>query len=240
MIPKIIHYVWLGGNELPPIAKKCIESWKKFCPDFEIMRWDESNVDLSKYEFVQQAYDAKKFAFASDVIRFEKLYEYGGIYLDIDVELLKTLDEFLNLNCFTGFECSNAINPGIIFGTEKHNQDLKNILEIYSNRKFIENGKMDLTTVCDIVTDYYKKFGLNINNTTQTLPNIKIFASEYFSPINYYTNKKKLTKNTHSIHWYSASWYSPKQKFKSGIKKFLNIISFGLFGKVFYGRKAHE
>ena len=103
MIPKVIHYVWLGGKELPPIAKKCIASWQKYCPDYEIKRWDETNLDLDKYQFVKDAMKAKKYAFASDVFRTDIIHKHGGIYLDIDVELVKPIDELLSLDCFMGF-----------------------------------------------------------------------------------------------------------------------------------------
>ena len=109
MIPKVIHYIWLGGAPLSPLIEKCIESWKKQCPDYEIKRWDESNLDIGKYKFAKEAYDAKNWAFASDVFRYDVLYNNGGIYLDTDVELLKPLDEFLKYNFFAGFEDDETI-----------------------------------------------------------------------------------------------------------------------------------
>lgn len=233
MIPKIIHYIWLGGKPLPKIAEKCMKSWKKFCPDYEIKRWDESNLDLDFCPYVREAYDSKKFAFASDVLRLQKLYEYGGIYLDIDVEIIKPIDEFLNAKCFSGFENSKAINPGVIFGTEPKNQDLKAILDDYKSRNFINNGILDLKTICETVTEYYEKFGLVREDKTQNLEDkIVAYNSEYFSPINTVTNKKTVTKNTHSIHWFNASWYTPWMKFKTTVKLILNKLTFGLFGKV--------
>ena len=136
MIPKIIHYIWLGGKPLPKIAKKCIESWKKFCPDYEIKRWDESNLDLNKYQFVKDAIENKKYAFASDVLRTEILYTYGGIYFDIDVELLKPIDDILkDVDWVMGFETSNMVAPGLVMASVKENQDLANILDIYKNLK---------------------------------------------------------------------------------------------------------
>ena len=233
VIPKIIHYIWLGGKPLPRIAERCIESWKKFCPDYEIKRWDESNLNLEFCDYVKEAYDCKKFAFASDVLRLQKLYEFGGIYLDVDVELIKPIDEFLDKKTFSGFETSNLLNPGLIFGTEQNNKDLKNILELYKKRKFIVNNNMDLTTICETVTSYYEKeYDLERKNKTQILENISAYSSEYFSPIDVVTNKKKVTKKTVSIHWYNASWYSSKQKFLNKLKKLLNIITFGCFGKI--------
>lgn len=232
MIPKIIHYIWLGGKPLPKIAEKCIESWKKFCPDYEIRRWDENNLDLDKYKFCRDAYNAKKYAFASDVLRTDILYQFGGIYFDIDVELIKPLDEVLDADCVMGFETSNLLAPGLIMATVKQNKDLLNILEYYKNLQFdINNLKQQV--VCDIFTKYYEDKGLIRKDKTQQIDGTKFYASEYFSPIDVITNKKHITKNTHSIHWYNASWYSSKQKFMKKVKKIANIITFGLAGKFY-------
>ena len=232
MIPKIIHYIWLGGKPLPKIVEKCMASWKKYCPDYEIKRWDESNLDLNKYEFAKDAYEAKKYAFASDVMRTDILYNEGGIYLDIDVELIKPIDDVLqNHDCVMGFETSNMIAPGLLMASVAGNQDLLNILDVYKNLRFnIKN--MENITVCEIFTRYYKQKGLKRENISQQIENTKFYSSEYFSPINVVTNKKKITKNTYSIHWYNASWYTPKQKLKNKIKKILNFCTFGLVGKI--------
>ncbi len=231
MIPKIIHYIWLGGNPLPAITEKCIESWRIYCPDYEIIRWDETNLNINKYQFAKDAYDAKKFAFVSDVLRTDILYEHGGIYLDIDVELLKPIDDLLDFDTFGGFETSNLINPGLLWGTVPKNEDLKNILEIYKNTKFDETKTMELT-ICEFFTKYFEQYGLLRENKSQKIDNKVFLSSEYFSPIDVITNKKNITKNTYSIHWYNASWYTPKQKLKYKIKKIANVLSFGLFGKV--------
>lgn len=233
MIPKIIHYIWLGGNPLPKVAERCIESWKKFCPEYEIKRWDESNVDIGKYNFSRAAYDAKKFAFVSDVLRTEILYNEGGIYLDIDVELIKPIDNVLkNFDCVMGFETSNLLNPGLFIASQKGNEDLKNILNMYQKTEFNIGKLMDLT-VCEIYTKYYQSKGLVNKNKTQKVENTMFYSSEFFSPIDVVTSKKKVTKNTHSIHWYNASWYTPKQKLKNKIKKILNACTFGLAGKIY-------
>lgn len=232
MIPKIIHYIWLGGKPLPKIAEKCIESWKKFCPDYEIKRWDESNLDLDKYQFVKDAIENKKYAFASDVLRTEILYNYGGIYFDIDVELLKPIDDILqDVDCVMGFETSNMVAPGLVMASVKENQDLANILDIYKNLKFDANNLADFI-VCGIYTKYYEQKGLVRENKTQQIENTKFYSSEYFSPIDVITNKKKITNNTYSIHWYNASWYTPKQKMLNRIRKVANICTFGLAGKI--------
>jgi len=239
MIPKIIHYIWLGGKPLPKIAKKCIKSWQKFCPDYEIKRWDEFNLDLNKYKFADDAYKAKKYAFASDVFRTDILYQEGGIYLDIDVELIRPIDKFLEHECFMGFETSGFIAPGLIIGSVKNNLDLKEISKVYSEMQFDINGLNNLT-VCEVYTQYYEKSGLKRIDKTQRIKETVFYASEFFSPINVVTNKKKLTANTHSVHWYNASWYTPKQKLKNRLKKMLNFMTFGLFGKILIRGKNHD
>ena len=232
-IPKVIHYIWLGGNPLPKIAEKCIDSWKKFCPDYEIKRWDESNLDINKYQYTIDAYQNKKFAFVSDVFRTEILYKEGGIYFDVDVELTKSLNDVLeNIDCAMGFETSNLLNPGLFIASKQDNPDLKNILDIYQTTQFDVNKLIDLT-VCEIYTKYYEKLGLVRANTTQQIGKTMFYSSEYFSPIDVITNKNKITKNTHSIHWYNSSWYTQKQKFKSKLKKCLNVCTFGLAGRIY-------
>lgn len=233
MIPKKIHYIWLGKGNLPQIFEKCLKSWQKFCPDFEIKRWDESNLNLDLNQYVRQAYDSKKYAFASDVFRFEILFKEGGIYLDVDVELLKPIDDLLNNKCFLGYEEKDVLNPGCIIGAEAGNKDIKNLLDSYSNEKFIdENGKMDLTTICTRTTDYYKNLGLKCDGTIEKISQSTLFPQEYFNPTDINTQKRKITKNTYSIHHFNASWYDKNLKFKRGVKTFLNKISFGLFGKM--------
>lgn len=235
MIPKIIHYIWLGGKPLPKIAEKCIKSWKKYCPDYEIKRWDETNLDIDKYQFAKDAYDAKKFAFASDVLRTVILYNEGGIYLDIDVELLKPIDELVKVGNFGGFETSNLLAPGLIWTVEPGDNCIKEILNIYKVLKFDENN-CKTNTICAIFSNYFSEKGLMLNNKTQKICNYTFYSSEYFSPIDVITSKKKITKNTYSIHWYNASWYTPKQRVLKTIKRIANICTFGLAGKLYNKR----
>ena len=233
MIPKVIHYIWLGKGPLPKIAKKCMASWQKFCPDYKIKRWDESNLNLDLNGYTREAYENKKFAFASDCLRYDILLREGGIYLDIDVELLKPLDEFLSNKAFTGFECANSIAPGLIFGAEKGNVDVKNLLDAYKKEKFVVGGKLNLKTICERAVEYYTSLGLVQNSQTQTVGTTTIYATEFFNPTNLSTQKTTITPNTHSIHHYASTWYSPWKKFKKFVKKALNVVTFGLFGKIF-------
>lgn len=224
MIPKIIHYVWLGGNPLPKIAEKCIASWKKFCPDYEIKRWDESNLDINKYEFTKDAYAAKKYAFVSDVFRTEILYNEGGIYVDIDVEFLNKIDRLIHgYDCIMGFETSKLINPGVLIATKPQNQDLLEILEVYKNTKFDIDNLINLT-VCEMFTSHYEKQGLERVDQTQQIGNTKFYASEYFSPKNLTDGKVNKTTNTVAIHHYFGSWINKSAKFKTKIMQFVKRL----------------
>ena len=138
-IPKIIHYCWFGGNPLSEMEMKCIASWRKNCPDYEIKRWDESNFDIHINQYVQEAYEAKKWAFVSDYARLYLLSEYGGIYMDTDVEIVQNLDRFLVHNAFTGFEDDNHI-PTAIMGAEKGHRWIKYLLSYYDGRHFYRDN----------------------------------------------------------------------------------------------------
>lgn len=232
MIPKVIHYIWLGGKPLPETAKKCIESWKKLCPEYEIKRWDESNLDINYCDYCQEAYDSKKYAFASDVLRLKILYEEGGYYLDTDVELIKSLDELQEEKAFMCFEKGKYINPGLGFGCERDNIDVKNILDIYKGLHYIySDGSINKNTICDIVTDYFVKNGLIKNNKKQTINSFTFLDSEYMSPKDVDTGKIRITEKTISIHHFDASWYSSKQKKLHAVKCAVNKVTFGLAGK---------
>ena len=138
MIPKVIHYCWFGGKELPKLAQKCIKSWEKNCPDYEIKRWDESNFDINLCPlYVRQAYENKKWAFVTDYVRLKIIYDNGGIYLDTDVEVRKSLDKFLEYNAFFGFENGKNVNTGSGFGAEKHSSIVERIMEQYKDISFI-------------------------------------------------------------------------------------------------------
>ncbi|MCL2630165.1 MAG: hypothetical protein FWD49_01415 [Firmicutes bacterium] len=217
MIPKKIHYIWLGGNPLSPLMEMCIESWKKFCPDYEIIKWDETNLDFSNCAYAVQAYEAKKWAFVSDYCRFLVLHGHGGIYLDIDVELLKPLDSFLDAP-FTGFEQKDSVNPGLIFACEAGNAFCKSMIDSYLSDTFCPNN---LITVCRRATDILLKHGLQLNDTKQEVLGMVIYPTEYFCPISYETGKKRITENTASIHHYAASWVPLRRKFLNRIGRII-------------------
>lgn len=242
MIPKIIHYCWFGGNPLPNSAKKCIDSWKKFFPDYEIIEWNESNYDVRKIPYIAQAYDASKYAFVSDYARFDILYQYGGVYFDTDVEVIKAFDDILANGAFMGCEidgvdsdeedCVHAdiannicINPGLGIAAPSGQHLYKEILEYYKTQNFLlENGSINTETVVLKTTRIFMQHGLNNIKGIQRIADITIYPKEYFNPKDSSTGKLELTKNTHSIHWYSMSWMSSGLRIRSSITRIFHRL----------------
>ena len=222
MIPKIIHYCWFGGNHLPLLATECIESWKKVCPDFEICLWNEENFDLNANDYVKEAYANKKWAFVTDYVRLYVLYKFGGVYMDTDVELLKSLDPFLIEKGFSGFENEHSVPTGIM-ASEKGNGFLKKLLEDYRDRHFVkEDGSLDMTTNTKAITDLATTFGLVLNNSKQTIDDFTFYPNDYFCPKDSRTLKVHMTANTVAIHHFNGSWGDSKgKKFKDFLKKIL-------------------
>ena len=215
MIPKTIHYCWFGRNPKPELAIKCMASWRKYCPDYDIIEWKEDNFDLASAPiYVRQAYEAKKWAFVTDYVRLQVVYENGGIYLDTDVELLKNLDFLLDCYMFAGFENERTVATGLGFGGEKGCAILKEMMNEYDGISFIkQDGSFDLTPCPKRNTDILLKYGLEQNGRHQTLSGeICIFPMEYFCPIDFTTGKMHKTRNTVSIHWFSASWHSEAER----------------------------
>lgn len=214
MIPKIIHYCWFGEKEIPEKDKKCIESWKKYCPDYEIKRWDESNYDVSKNAYMREAYQEKKWGFVPDFARLDIIYDYGGIYLDTDVELVSNLDSLLKLKAYMGFENERLVNPGLGFGAEKGLVIIKQIRDsIYRERHFRRSdGTFDTIASPKYNTDYLLNIGLVQNNLKQNLDELTILPSEYLCPLDFETGELNVTNKTLSIHRFNASWQSEKEK----------------------------
>ena len=212
-IPKIIHYCWFGKNPLPELAQKCIASWRKFLPDYEIKEWNEDNYDVRKIPYISQAYDVKKYAFVSDYARFDILYQHGGLYFDTDVEVIKPLDEILKRGAFAGVESAGALNAGLGLASPAASPIYKEILDSYRNCSFIkDDGSMDLTTVVTRVSDIFKKHGFTDKNEVQKVEDITVYPSEYFCPVNPSTGELKITENTCTIHHYAATWTIPVRK----------------------------
>ena len=221
-IPKTIHYCWFGRGEKPAIVKKCINSWKNTLEDYEIIEWNEDNFDINSNEYVKEAYENKKYAFVSDYVRVHALYHMGGIYLDTDVEVYKSLDEFLEEDSFWGFEEKNYIATSTI-GAKKGNELIKQFLDYYEDKSYNEMAKnIEEFTNVKIVTNIFKKIGFEMNGKRQTIDNIgTIYPQEYFSPYDYINYYNKKTDKTYTMHHFYKSWVSPKDKMKSNIKKAL-------------------
>lgn len=226
-IPKKIHYCWFGGNSLPELAQKCIASWRKYEPDYEIIEWNESNFDVSCCDYVREAYEAKKWAFVSDYARFKILYDNGGLYFDTDVEIIKKFDDLIVKGGFMGREeeSSASVAPGLGLGVNPGLGLYKELLELYHVRHFInKDGTYNLKTIVDYTTEVLLKHGLKNNNEVQFVAGIYIYPKDYFCPMDYVSGELKITDNTYSIHHYSASWHSEKEKYAFVMRKKLNRI----------------
>jgi len=221
-IPKIIHYCWFGPNELPETEQKCIESWKKQLPDYQIMFWNEKNFDVNSVEYVKQAYELKKYAFVSDYVRFKVLYEYGGIYLDTDQEVLKNLDEFLEDDIVLGFENRTMIAAGLIGAIPKH-PFTKNVMDYYHSHVFVENNVMDTTTIVQIMTEILVKKGFLKENKDQIINKIHLYERDYFYPKLLDDGKFKITERTVALHHGSASWLTEREKRRGRNKLWRNV-----------------
>ena len=183
MIPKKIHYCWFGRGDMPPLAIRCIDSWKKYLPDYEIILWNEDNFDININKYVKQAYEVKKYAFVSDFARFYILYNEGGVYMDVDVEILKPIDIFLKEEAFMGFESKVGVAPGLIVGCEKGNKIIKEIMDGYLNREFIyPDGVYNYTTIVEYTTNILLKYGLVLDDSLQNVNGIAIYPKTYFCP----------------------------------------------------------
>ncbi|MBQ7042383.1 MAG: hypothetical protein IJN66_06710 [Muribaculaceae bacterium] len=207
MIPKIIHYCWFGCNEKPKSVIKMINSWRKHCPDYEIKEWNESNFDVDINKYTREAYYERKWAFVSDVARLYAIYTEGGIYMDTDVELIKSLDDLLTNNAFAGFEGTEWIGTNII-GATANNPIIKDFLKMYDNISFkTEDNKLNQTTNVERFTQILKNnYNLIIDGREQQLKYLHVYPTDYFCPYDYINGKLNITHNTFSIHWYSQSW----------------------------------
>ena len=212
MIPKIIHYCWFGGNPLSDLAKKCISSWKKYCPDYEIIEWNESNFNLDCCAYVKEAYEKKMWAFVTDYVRLFVMVKYGGIYMDTDVEVIKPLDEFLTLHAFSGFESNNMVPTGIM-ACEQNFKFFNNLLGDYRNRKFInDDGICDLTTNVTVITNACVKQSLVMNNLLQTVNGFTLYPFDFFCAKDIMSGTITITENTYTIHHFAGSWHTKHEK----------------------------
>ncbi len=226
LIPKVIHYCWFGGNPIPENLQRCIDSWHEKCPDYEIIRWDESNYDLGKYAYTKQAHDAKKWGFIPDIARLELLYEYGGFYLDTDVELLKSLEELRYQPGFCGREAWGHVNFGGGSGSRKGLDIVGELLDFRKNVPFIlPNGGYNLEASGYFETRPLMDKGLAIRDVTQRVGELTVYASDFFHPYNYISGLENITSNTVSIHYFSGSWLGEAgKKYRMETKEKYQII----------------
>jgi len=213
LIPKTIHYCWFSGNPIPEELQRCMDSWKRFCPDYKIVRWDEGNYDIHKSRYMEQAYAHKKWGFVPDYARLDILYKYGGIYLDTDVELIRNLDELLYQPAFCGVEKWGTVNMGGCSGACVKNPVIKKMLEYRKGEPFVLQDQTLNLSACG----YYEspplvKEGLKLNGTTQVIANgmMAVYASEFFHPFDYISGETGITSNTFSIHHFSGTWLGPE------------------------------
>ena len=215
-IPKIIHYCWFGHNELPQEIKNCMASWKKYLPDWEIIEWNESNYDVHKIRYTSDAYNLKKWAFVSDYARCDVLYQYGGVYVDVDVEFIKPLpEELLSARGFCGFEGSGEIGPGLIWGMRKGDELLSTVMESYRTERFVYQTDGIYKTVNARLTEIMQEMGLVKNNQKQNVKGILVFPSEYFCAYDTDVREPDITENTICWHHYYGSWQNPSVKTKA-------------------------
>lgn len=244
MIPKKIHYCWFGRNPLPESALKCIASWKKFFPGYEIIEWNEDNFDVNCIPYTAQAYASKKYAFVSDYARFKILYEHGGLYFDTDVEVIKSFDDILARGPFMGFEVNpnparafGAVAAGLGIGAEKGMELYKSVLDYYSKLSFLlPDGSYNTTdAVVNITTRELIKVGLKDLPGIQSVAGITIYPVDYFNPLDDATGRLTKTDNTRSIHWFTKTWLnvSPwRQKLSRIVHRIFGAKTFSQLRKV--------
>ena len=222
MIPKIIHYCWFGCNPLPELARKCIASWRRYLPDYEIKEWNEDNFDVNIIPYTAEAYAQKKYAFVSDYARFWILYRYGGIYFDTDVEVIRPLDDIIARGSFMGFETDPNPKQGDAASVAPGLGLIKKMLDYYDGRHFVREANMrNQITVVHIATKVLMDSGLSCKPGIQQVDGVWIYPSEYFCPINVTTGRIHVEKNTRTIHHYAGTWVDKKFSVKEALKRIL-------------------
>lgn len=212
MIPKTIHYCWFGRNPLPSSARKCIASWKKYLPDYEIKEWNEDNFDVNCIPYTRDAYAAKKYAFVSDYARFWILYHYGGVYFDTDVEVIRPMNDIIAKGPFMGWEKPGStgvysIAPGLGLAANKEQPLYQEILDGFEDLTFYnEKGEINKYTMIPFITDLLTQKGLKKDGSLQVIDDVILYPSEYLCPMEYFTGKVTITDNTYAIHWYTMTW----------------------------------
>lgn len=225
MIPKVIHYCWFGGKDMPRTVEKMLATWRASNPDFEIRRHDESNFDIEAYPYAKSAYEVRNYAFVSDVARLEALVEEGGIYLDTDVECVRGFAPLLSHKAFLGFEGTRHVSTATM-GCEAHHPLFEEFLKLYSVLELTrEDGSVDSDTNVLRLTRLLERHGLRTDGTKQEIAGVTIYPPDYFSPYDYVDGRLRKSENTYSIHWYSQSWLGI-----SSLRRMLSIMYHRLRG----------
>ncbi len=213
-IPKTIHYCWFGGSPIPEIFAGYMKSWRKFCPDYEIVRWDESNYDYKKNEYMYEAYRHKKWGFVPDYARLDIVNRYGGVYLDTDVELVRSIDDLLCDDAFCGFENRAVLANGLGLGAVAGFPLIAEQLDIYDRLSFVNaDGSLNLTPGPRYQSEFFRLKGVRLDNTLQKAGGMTFYPSDVLAAYNTNTGLN-ITENTYSIHHYAATWYEPRQQKK--------------------------
>ena len=208
MIPKIIHYVWVGHNPKSKLIQECIATWKEKLPDYQFIEWNEDNFDVESVRFTKEAYEAKKWAFVSDYVRLYALFSEGGIYLDTDNELLKSMDAFLSNQMFTGFESKDSPVTAVI-GAEKGNAIIKGLMNAYTDRSFMTEGedeKLVFQTNTLEISDYFMRIGIKPNGKLQCSQGLTVYPQIVFCPNNMSRIWNKTSNKSYAIHHFDQSW----------------------------------
>ena len=204
---------------MPELAKKCIASWEKYCPDYEIIRWDESNFDLDCNDYIRYCYANKKWAFLSDLVRLMVVYDQGGIYFDTDVELLRSPDELLTNEAFYGWENATNVATGLGFGSVAGHCSVKAMIDQYDLLEHDENGEFPMIVCPKLNTTALEILGLVADGSFQDFRGVRVLPVDWMNPYDDATGRLNKTKNTLSVHWYSKSWLSPGQRLRSKLTK---------------------
>lgn len=234
MVPKKIHYCWFGRGEKPKLAQKCIASWKKHMPDYEIIEWNEDNFDVNRNAYTQMCYKEKKYAFLTDYLRLLIIHEHGGLYFDTDVEVVKSFDDLMDCGAFFGFETTRHVNTGEGFGAEAGHPVVQQMLMEYDP---LLDGLHETVGCPRLNTEALLKFGLKQDGRLQKLGDVIIYPTDYFNPMASTTGVLNTTKNTHSIHRYSMSWIPQHRRIRSKITQRIHRI-FGV-NSLAWLRKDH-
>lgn len=245
MIPKVIHYCWFGHNPMPKMLQKCMKSWSKYCAGYKVIEWNEDNVDLSLMpKYVQDAYDAKKWAFVTDYVRLWVIYTHGGIYLDTDVELIRPINDLLTHKGFFAFESNDfkTVATGLGFGAEKGLDILADLMKSYETLKFTTpDNKDEFLPNTWINWPVFEEHGVKKTDSIQIIDDgVVIYPGEYFDPMDGYLREKiNVTPNTYSIHHYSMTWENNHEKKIKQIKRYNSIVKIkrfvhGVLGDKFY------